>query len=631
MLRTSLPVEFARIAASLPLAAFVFVLCTPASASAATANTFTGKISGFVKSSAGVAQMGATVILLNRFDKPIYKTLSDERGAFRFDALSPDSYSVRVSLSSFLPAFRNGIQIQPGAERFLAIQLASLFSSIELLYSPPKGSVLMSEDWKSALRVSLSTRPVLRALPSWDPGQNKTIQAPNSKDTIFKDTKGMLRVSGGDGPSSNLGSQTDLGTAFAVGTSLFGRNELRFAGNLGYGTAVGSPATSFRTSYQRRESAGFGFEAPNPEVSLTMRQIVLPTRGGLAISGVPNSNMPLLRSLSATVADRMRLGESFLLEYGTSLDSVQYFERLNYISPFARLTWDGRGAGTLQAAFSSGLPPVDLLIAAKGDDADMQRHLSSLALFPKITRRGGTTQAQRVKNFELGYSLKLGRGELFASIYRESVSNAGISILGAPSQLLGEELVPDLASNASIFNIGNYRRNGFVAGWTQELPGDWKLSTAYGLGGGLSTDQRQLPAVVLSTADPLAASASLLAAGAVRSSIHSKQRQFVSARVNGSVPVIGTRLYSSYLWTDYRALAPFHTSLTGQGLADAGLNFGIHQPLPRFLGSSRRLELSAEMRNLLAQGYVPILTPQGQRMWLIPTPKQLRGGLSLIF
>lgn len=630
MLRTSLPVEFARTAASLPLAAFLFVLCVPVPSAAATANTFTGKISGFVKSSSGVAQMGATVILLNRFDKPLYKVLTDERGAFRFDALSPDSYSVRVSLSSFLPAFRNGIQIQPGAERFLAIQLASLFSSIELLYSPPKGSVLMSEDWKSALRVSLSTRPVLRALPSWDT-HGTVARKPISKDTIFKDTKGMLRVSGGDGPSSSLGSQTDLGTAFAVGTSLFGRNELRFAGNLGYGSAVGSPATSFRTSYQRRESAGFGFEAPNPEVSLTMRQIILPMRGGLAITGSPNANVPLLRTLSATVADRMRFGESLLLEYGTSLDSVQYFERLNYVSPFARLTWDGRGAGTLQAAFSSGLPPVDLLISAKGDDAEMQRHLASLALFPKITRRGGTTQAQRVKNFELGYSRKLGRGEIFASIYRESVSNAGISILGAPSELLGEELVPDLASNASIFNIGNYRRNGFVAGWTQELPGDWKLSTAYGLGGGLSTDQRQLPTAELSIGEPLAAPASLLAAAAVRSSIHSKQRQFVSARINGTVPVIGTRLYTSYLWTDYRALAPFHTSLTGQGLADAGLNFGIHQPLPRFLGSSRRLELSAEMRNMLAQGYVPILTPQGQQMWLIPTPKQLRGGLSFIF
>jgi hypothetical protein len=626
MSRNQLSIEFARNAASSLLAALLLA-CLPAGA--ATPNTFTGKITGFVKSSAGVAQMGATVILLNRFDKPLYKTMTDERGAFRFDALGPDSYSVRVTLSSFLPAFRNGIQIQPGAERYLAIQLASLFSSIELLYAPPKGSVMMSEDWKSALRVSLNTRPVLRALPTWN---TPTVNDPAKLSAaIFKDTKGMLRVSGGDGPSSSLGSQTDLGTAFAVGTSLFGRNELKFAGNLGYGSAIGMPATSFRTSYQRREASPLGFELPNPELSLTMRQILLPMRGGLALSGSPAATAPMLRTLSATVADRMQFGEALLLEYGASLDSVQYFERLNYISPFARLSWDGGRLGTLQAAFSSGLPPVDLVIAGKGEDADMQRHLASLALFPKITRRGGNTYAQRVKNFEIGYSRKLGRGEIFASVYRETVSNAGISILGAPAELLGAELVPDLSSNASIFNIGNYRRNGFVAGWTQEIAGDWKISTAYGLGGGLRTDQRQMGLQELALNAGLESSGALQAAASVRSSIHSQQRQFLSARISGTAPVIGTRFYGSYLWTDYRALSPFHTSLTGQGLADAGLNIGIHQPLPRFLGGSKRLELTAEMRNMLAQGYVPILTPQGQRMWLIPTPKQVRGGLSFIF
>ena len=598
------------------LALGILIVCP--TMDAATAARFTGRILGMVKGTGGVAQMGATVQLLNRFEKPILRAITDERGAFVFDSLSPENYSIRVSLSSFVPATRANIQIGPGAERYLAIQLANLFSSIEIFYAPPPGSFLMSEDWRAALRGSLSTRPVLRALPTWDPNPK-----PRSASAVklFTDTRALVQLSSGDAPANfSLGSQTDLGTSFAVGTSFRGRSQVQFSGNLGYGLASGIPTAGFRTTYQRSVNAPVGFDVPNPQVSLTMRQLYLPIRAGQGISAA-NTGAPLLRTVSATFSDRFQINDSMLIEYGASMDSVQFFERLNYLSPFARLTWDGQELGTVKAAFSSGFPPVDLLIAGKGEEADMQRQLSGLALFPRITRRNGTTQAQRVENFELGYNKKFGIGEVFASTYREGVSNAGIATIGAPEDMLGQDLVPDLATNASIFNIGGYYRTGFMAGWTQNLPGKWKLSTGYGLGGILRTDQRQLN-VSASPSDE---------AAAIRSGIHRSQKSFASMKLSGALPALGTRLYGSYLWTDYRALTPFHTSLTTQGLAETGLNIGIRQPIPGFLGLPGRLELNAEMRNMLAQGYVPVITPTGRTMWLIPTPKQVRGGLSFIF
>jgi len=590
---------------SLALAALL--LCSPLDA--ATAAKFTGRIVGMVKGAGGVAQMGATVQLLNRFEKPLFRAITDERGAFVFDLLGPETYSIRVSLSSFVPAMRANIQIGPGSERYLAIQLANLFSSIEIFYAPPPGSFLMSEDWRAALRGSLSTRPVLRALPTWDPNP-RAAQAIR----IFKDTRALVQLSSGDSSASySWGSQTDLGTAFAVGTSLLGRSQVQFSGNLGYGLASGIPAAGFRTTYKRSVDAPIGFDVPNPQVSLTVRQLFLPVRAGQSM----NSGAPILRTVSATFSDRFQFNDDILLEYGASMDSVHFFERLNYISPFARMTLDGHKIGTFKAAFSSGLPPVDLLIRGDGEEAEMQRQLSSLALFPRITRRGGTTQAQRVENFELGYVKKFSIGEIFAAGYRERVSNAAIATIGAPQQLLGIDLVPDLSTNANLFNIGGFDRTGFMAGWTQNLLGNWKLSTAYGLGGILRTDQR-----LLSLNNESAA---------IRSGIHRTQRNFASMKLSGTLPRVGTRLYSSYLWTDYRALTPFHSSLTTQGLAESGLNIGIRQPIPGFLGMAGRLEINAEMRNMLAQGYVPILTPTGQTMWLIPIPKQVRGGLSFIF
>ncbi len=593
------------------------LLCFPADA-ATEVPRFTGKILGLVKGAGGVAQMGATVQLLNRYEKPILRAMTDERGAFEFDSLGPETYSIRVSLGSFMPAMRANIAIGPGIERFLAIQLTSLFSSVEVFYAPPPGAFLMSDDWRAALRGSLSTRPVLRAMPNWDPLAG-TRQSQSAR--LFKDTKAIVQLSGGDTVTNfAMGSQPDLGTAFAVGTSVSGRSQVQISGNLGYGLMNGIPSAGFRTTYQRINDSPLGFEVPNPQISLTVRQLYLPTLLGIGPMQT-SSGAPILRTVSSTYADRWRVADNVLVEYGAALDSVQFYERMNYLSPFARVTWDAQAMGSFRAAFSSGLPPVDLLVRGSGEDAEMQRQLSGLALFPRISRRGGTTQAQRVENLEIGYSKKTGIGEVFASAYQEGVNNAGIATIGANENLLGIDLVPDISTNADIFNIGNYRRNGFLAGWTQTLPGDWRVSTAYGLGGILRTDQRTIQLTESQTSE----------AASIRSAIARSQKSFASVKISGTVPRAGTRLYSSYLWTDYRALTPFHTSLTTQGLAETGLNIGVRQPIPGFLGMPGRLEINAEMRNMLEQGYVPVQTPTGRTMWLIPTPKQVRGGLSFIF
>ncbi len=44
-----------------------------------------------------------------------------------------------------------------------------------------------------------------------------------------------------------------------------------------------------------------------------------------------------------------------------------------------------------------------------------------------------------------------------------------------------------------------------------------------------------------------------------------------------------------------------------------------------------RLEATADLRNLLAQGYLPIRTADGRDVFLIHSPRAVRGGLSFIF
>jgi hypothetical protein len=43
------------------------------------------------------------------------------------------------------------------------------------------------------------------------------------------------------------------------------------------------------------------------------------------------------------------------------------------------------------------------------------------------------------------------------------------------------------------------------------------------------------------------------------------------------------------------------------------------------------VELTADLRNLLAQGYLPLGTADGQRILLVETPRAFRGGVNFIF
>ena len=73
-----------------------------------------GAITGFVTDAAGVPQMGAAVLLFNRQERQFERALTDDRGAFRFLGLTPDLYSIKVTLAAFVPAMKKGILVQPG-------------------------------------------------------------------------------------------------------------------------------------------------------------------------------------------------------------------------------------------------------------------------------------------------------------------------------------------------------------------------------------------------------------------------------------------------------------------------------------------------------------------------------------
>ena len=183
-----------------------------------------GAIEGQVKNHAGVVQMGATVTLVNRQERTLQRAITDPQGHFRFDGLFPDTYGVRVTASSFVPAYRGNVVVKSGIHSFLTVQLAHIFSSIELVYPPAGQSGLLTDDRKYTLRSSTATPPVLRMVPTIEP----QISSSRTSGSAFSSTRGVLAVSAGDmAASSPNGQEADLGTALALATSLYGRNQSR--------------------------------------------------------------------------------------------------------------------------------------------------------------------------------------------------------------------------------------------------------------------------------------------------------------------------------------------------------------------------------------------------------------------
>jgi Carboxypeptidase regulatory-like domain len=571
-----------------------------------------GSIAGYVRNATGIPQMGASVFLFNRADRLIQRSLTNERGIFGFDALKPETYSIRVSLASFMPAARERILVQPGMQSLLYVDLASVLSSIELVYAAPGQGALMSDDWKLTLKGSAATRSVMRMLPGTSASDPS--QPTDPRGAMFSETRGLFNVSAGDFGSGSAAT-TDLGTAFALATSIEGRNELQVSGNLGYNQGTAMPAAGFRTSYGRDDGG--------PEIALSVQQVYLPVRPGLGPSGAEPDTAPALRTMSLTTYNSMALTDNTRLDYGASLDAVSFLGRLDYSNKFARLTHSLGNKGSLQFALSSGAPPAELMVQNEGgenmvrgsDGGALAGDLAALAVLPKISLLDGRAALQRSQNFEAGYEKALTTTRFNVSVYHEAVSNANMTVVAPEGAFAPGDLMPDFTSNSSIVDAGSYERNGFAASMTQEIGDRLEIGTSFGRGGALEVQNRDQ---AITSADEL------------RSKLQGTDRFWASARATTKLPLTHTQVTASYEWMNYSAIMPDHFYLTQNNYPQAGLNIRVRQPIPGIPGMPGRIEATAELRNGLAQGYLPV-SQGGQPVLLIQTPRLLRGGLSFIF
>jgi hypothetical protein len=310
--------------------------------------------------------------------------------------------------------------------------------------------------------------------------------------------------------------------------------------------------------------------------------------------------------------------ENLRLEYGVSLESISFRDRLNYMSTFGRLSYDMGPNGIVRFAYTSATDPHDLMARQGGSsdrNVDLNDDIATLNRLPHFSMRDGHMKVQRNQSYEMRYAIVEGSRTYSVSAFMEDVSNAAFLMSGAGAANIpsNDNLLLDVNSRGMIFNAGDFHRTGYTAAVTQALGEKVDVTVA----GGRATALTSYALEGAATNDDL------------RQAIHASPRPWLTARASGSVPWSGTYLAASYGWTDFRTLVPVHYSLTDKIGQEIGWNFAVRQPLPGFGGV--RMEAAAELRNLLAQGYLPIASTTGQSTILTNSPRGVRGGLSFIF
>ncbi len=563
---------------------------------------FSGNLMGSVIDSLGIPQMGARVQLFDRYQRLVRKTFTAGDGRFGFAGLMPDVYSVRIAVPSFLPALRNKISVRAGLNSVLEVRLTSVLSTVEIQYTAPAAA--MSDDWKWVLRASTATRAITRDLPGpISIGKSSSVEEPQR---IFSGTRGLVSLSAGDSGSllSDVGT-ADFGTSFSLATNIYARNHVNMSGAFGQSISGGMPTMAVRATYSRGDSAD---RPVMPEVTVMLRQLTLPNRP--ASSAAVASGAPSVRSTAVSYYDTLDTLGLVHLEYGMSLDSVTFSDRLSRLSPFIRGTASLGTIGSLSAVYSNGGLPNDLYIHQFGPDSDVAGTLNSMATLPEFSFRDGRLQLQRTQNYELGYLKTAGTRAYGVSGFYENVNDGRLTVSGDLSGLDAGDVLPDLSTRSSIYNVGHYNRNGVVASIDQKIGESFEFALAGGTMGGFTAKGApgtEADSFLTRSSHPIA-----------------------SLNVRTTLPVSNTRIFGNYEYVGDGAVVPRHIFSTQRLYTEPGLNIVVRQPLPSLFGL-RRFELSADLRNLLAQGYIPVASRDGRQLLIVQAPRAVRGGLNFIF
>jgi hypothetical protein len=576
----------------------VFTFCVgvclnpvPSAAQASPKQT-SGILSGVVRDSSGTPQLGANVEVLSELPGVLAARhfLTNTDGVFRGENLAPGVYTVRVTLAGFLPVLERHVKIASNLTTVVRIELESMFASIEQLRRPPVNGAAEAEDWKWVLRSSSGLRPILQ----WHEEETDTTSAV-VLDTVSARPLARIEVTGGARRPGSISNVTGApGTEFAYDQRIDNSNHIVFAGQVSYDGDA--PAGGLAAVWLPTGSLEKG-----PQSTLALREARIGPDG------------PIFRGVRLDQSGSLTFGDRYLLRVGGEYDLVGLRSSAWSLKP--RLSWETKVSpnwyvdlvyASLPPGASTNNNPVAELTGTESTNV-LSSAMNQLDAFPALLWRAGKPVLENGMHEELAVERRLGPHSLVqVAGFHDDNSHVALFVKGY--DLPAAEYFQDFYSKGFAYDGGSSVSWGARVALRERVTDDLELTTIYAWSGALVPNG--------------------ITGEALREMLRTSTLHSAAAKITARVPKAGTRFTTGYKWVSGPAVS--RVDSYGEGIYDVSpyLFVGIRQPLPRFaLG---RWEANAECDNLLAQGFVPMSTRDGQIL-LVPAYRSFRGGLSLQF
>ncbi len=576
-------------------------------------------IGGVVRDSQGVAQMGALVQVLAANSITVATAFTDQHGRYLIANLNPGRYLVRASATLFVPVTRSNLQLRNGATAIVNLTLAALFDTTSWLPAQRRRADETEDDWKWTLR-STANRPILRIV---EDGTEIEVSSSAEEQRPALRVKAQEAIESSDGSFGNgglhnivtvhegLDDGADVMLRADLGMSPHAPSDMAGASSPG---ATGLAGSEFDAGYEAR--TGFNGGAARTVISYKSHPELVGAGFSSGLAGGAG-----LQVLEISSVQRLSLGERVEVEAGGRMEAVRTAATALATHPLLRVSAHPGGEWTIEYRMASdrGLQEFDDVTSGDSDVPVALMKDGRLQLESGLHQEFGAGKNARAGSFQIAY---------YADRFNQAAisgGEAGLSPTSTAAAGVAGELVPFAVPVGILLDptTGSFRALGMgygsegirITASSALTPSLW-LAAEYSTGEALATRGEDGMVAPVGIEQALAA-------------LRVKRSETATIALKGKVLNTGTRVRASYRWQP----------ASGVTAVDAYSAFGdqaylsclLRQPIRAGALLPQGLEATIDVTNLLAQGYRPFLSADGQTLYFAQAPRTVQAGLSFSF
>jgi hypothetical protein len=313
-----------------------------------------------------------------------------------------------------------------------------------------------------------------------------------------------------------------------------------------------------------------------------------------------------LQALALNTSDDLILGDVFELKFGSELQTIQFMGHQSAFRPFGSLSMHLSPNTIVAYGYATSQP--DGRVEKGFDSAPADFSESG----PRMSISNFAPAVEKARHHEISVSQKMGKTNLQIAGYADHVINPALTGVGETPGGSGEVL-PDVYSGTFTYQGKELDTHGMRIVLQRKLTSDITATVDYGYGGVLDLGK---------------ADVSLQDA---RAWTQVRNRHSITGKINGTLPRSKTSWIASYGWLSGQALTPVDMFNASAGQADPYLDIFFRQPIPGTGFFPNHVDVLIDVRNLLAQGYVPVIGQDGHTVYLVQSARAVRGGVAFTF